>query len=578
MEFCIHNFIKTKKLLKVKFIFLLFSISISQICFGQTNDEIDYAQYRYATKNSSTYQVIFDVEDPCFEILSGNWELAKTGSYIAYYYYTINGPGDGSGKARWITEGLPSGNYLIEYYINYDNYPDNAQFEIISSDGITTKAMNMNYVSAGWYSLGNYNINKVGVVNISDYWSGVGTKMTADALRFTFNDNLPTSSTFSITPHIGVCIDDAGQVNPTLSTTPIYKMLRLPYKMTYAVMPSQSYTAQTADEIFSKGSEVILHQPMAAITVPNPGAGGITDSMTIEQVKQTLSNNLSALPHAVGMNNHMGSLITQRKDKMQACMEVLKEQNKFFYDSRTITVSVGYDIAKQNGLLTGERDLFIDGNSKDEAKELIRNLAMRAFYSPTTTLLAIGHVRATTADALSEMVPELQAMGVELCPISKCLAQIVETDFQPKDTTYTVTMNFVNDNNDCYSKELYDGYSKIINNPSTTHSDCITFTPNLQLDGLYDIYLIWTGDSSNAPDLTAVINHNHGVSQVSLDQTQSINEWYYIGRYPLSAGSSNSVMINDFNSNTPDRIFRADAVKFVYIRELSSSVKMWMLH
>ena len=45
--------------------------------------------------------------------------------------------------------------------------------------------------------------------------------------------------------------------------------------MTYAVMPQLKYTNTTAEEVAKFGSEVILHQPMQAITVANPGPGGI---------------------------------------------------------------------------------------------------------------------------------------------------------------------------------------------------------------------------------------------------------------------------------------------------------------
>ncbi|HNT35100.1 MAG TPA: divergent polysaccharide deacetylase family protein, partial [bacterium] len=377
------------------------------------------------------YQVVFDVEDPCFEIYSGAWTLEKTGTYLGSFYYAISGPGTGAGTARWTAEGLPAGSYLVECWANNGNYASDARYQVICSDGAHSVSLNMNYVTAGWYSLGTYSIDRVCVVNVSDYWTGSGTLLSVDALRFTYQGTVPAPPATDIVPHIGVCIDDAGSVNPTDPAQPIYSMLRLPFPLTIAVMPQRTYTTQTANEVYARGSEVILHQPMAAITVPDPGAGGITSSMTLEQVRTVVSTNLNAVPHCIGMNNHMGSLITQQTDKMQVCMEELKARDQFFYDSRTITTSVGYDVAKNNGLLTAERDLFIDGNSKEESKALIRSLALRALHAPYVTHCAIGHVRANTAAALQEMVSELEAMGVEIWPISRCMTQIIETDNQP---------------------------------------------------------------------------------------------------------------------------------------------------
>ena len=537
----------------------------------------EYKEYRFEPISAdASYQIILDVEDPCFEIFSGNWVLKNTGGFLNYYYFVINGPGTGGGQARWIAEGLPEGNYTIEFYADNGDYASDAQYQVISADGISNLSINMNYVSAGWHTLDTFNINRVCVVNISDYWTGSGTKLSVDALRFTLNSTLPAPPSSVVPPHIGICIDDCGGANPTSSSTPIYKMLRLPFKMTFAVMPYNSYTNQSANEIYNQGSEVILHQPMAAITVPDPGSGGITDSMTLEQVRTTVATNLDSLPHVIGMNNHMGSLITQQSNKMQVCIEELKSRGLFFYDSRTVTTSIAYDKAKENGLLTGERDLFIDGNNKDEAKALIRSLALQALYAPNVPHLAIGHVRTDTADALTEMVPELQAMGVEVWTISKCMAQVVETDYLPSGSSFTTTGSWTNDSNDSYSKQLYDDHSVIVTDPASTHNDTAVFTPSLPYVGEYDIYAIWKADASNAPQIKAVITHKNGVTQIDIDQSQPIKDWFYLGRYPCNAGSASNVTLNDYSCTIPGKIFCADAVKYVYTGPISSSsISFW---
>jgi hypothetical protein len=416
-------------------------------------------------------------------------------------------------------------------------------------------------------------------VNISDYWTLAGTKLSVDALRFSLQSTLPSPPSTPIMPHIGICIDDCGSVNPTSSSTPIYKMLRLPFKMTFAVMPCLSYTDQTANEIFNQGSEVILHEPMAAITVSNPGACGITDTMTPEQIRSLISDNLNALPHVSGMNNHMGSLITQQQEKMQVCAEELKEKDLFFYDSRTITVSVGYDVAKNNGLLTGERDLFIDGSNKEEAKALIRNLALRALHAPYVPQLAIGHVRTDTADALAEMAPELASMGVEVWPISKCLTQVIEADYAPSGCSFITEGGWINDSGDRFSKELKDDYCVLANDPAESHSEKAVFTPNLPVSGKYDIFTTWQPNDDLTSQGQAIITHTYGTNTQILDQSLPLDDWYYLGRYSMPKGSSGKVEFNDYSCTIPDKIFCADAVKFVYIEPVGiSSCPMWILY
>ncbi len=561
---------------------ILLCFLITTTGFAQKNKENqigaeEYNKYKFQPiAEDESYQIILDVEDPCFELLSGDWTLSYSGSYVGYYYFTIDGPGTGTNQARWIAEGLPEGNYQIETWADNDDYASDTHYQVICSDGISDITVNLNYAGAGWHSLGTFNINRVCVINISDYWTGSGSKISVDALRITLNTSASPPST-TIPPHIGICIDDAGIVNPLSSSTPIYKMLRLPFKLTIAVMPYQSYTNQTAEEIYNQGSEVILHQPMGYISNPNPsGSGWIRDNMTLEQVRTTVTTNLDSLPHIVGMNNHTGSLVTQQTDKMQVCMEELKARNLFFYDSRTYTKSVAYDVAKDNGLLTGERDLFIDGNNKDEAKELIRNLATRALYAPHIPHLAIGHVRTDTADALTEMAPELAAMGVEVWTISKCIGQVIEADDYPTGASFTTIGSWSSDTDDCFSKQLYDDYSMIVTDPASTHSDSATFTPALPYEGDYYIYAIWDVESSNASNINAIITYKYGSAEVSVDQSLPLIDWLYLGKYACDAGSLSNVALNDYLCTAPGEIFRADAVKYVYAGPIStSSIQHW---
>jgi hypothetical protein len=69
---------------------------------------------------------------------------------------------------------------------------------------------------------------------------------------------------------------------------------------------------------------------------------------------------LSTVPDAVGVNNHMGSRLTQLSLPMSITMEFLNKQGLFFVDSRTTRYIKAEDIAKQNGVLSTKRNVFID--------------------------------------------------------------------------------------------------------------------------------------------------------------------------------------------------------------------------
>lgn len=510
------------------------------------------------------YQVILDVEDPCFEIRSGEWTLSKTGAYLSHYRWTIPGPGTGAARARWIAEGLPAGDYLIEFWADDGDYPSDARYQVISAEGVDDLVVDMNHLATGWHALGTFRVHRVCVVNVSDLWEGTGTLLSVDALRFTLQTALPPPPVSPVPPHIGICIDDAGSVDPTSPSAPIYQMLRLPFAMTFAVMPQLSHTVQTANEVHLRGSEVILHQPMAAITVPNPGAGGITDAMTPAEARAVLAANLDALPHVVGMNNHMGSLITQRADTMAALLDELRDRSLFFYDSRTITTSVAFDLAQDRGLLTGERDLFIDGASQAEAMDLIRSLAQRALYAPEIPHLAIGHVRSATAAALAAIAPELEAMGVEVWPISRCVAQVIEADRVPRGAAFSTVGDWTEDPADAYSKLLRDDHALTALLTDGSDPTRALFTASLPIPGLYDLYAIWSSGEANAPGALARVTHWGGITDVPLDQSASFDTWVHLGRFPVSVTAPAQVELRDGGASASGQILRADALRWVY--------------
>lgn len=563
---------------------LLILILCSCVILAQNNLRADDYSFNQNTKlgynkADTPYQVIFDVEDAGFSFLSGTWTLANTGQRYAYYYFTITGPGNGNARARWIAEGLPRGEYLIEYYAIYENYPTDARYQVICQNGIHNLIVDMNYKIGDWHTLGTFPIDRLCLVNVTDFWEGAGTKLAVDALRFTLQSELPTSPTTSIPPHIGICIDDCGSVDPTVSTQPIYKMLRLPFKMTYAIMPQLKYTNITAEEVVKFGSEVILHQPMQALSVANPGEGGIIDSMSLDQVRSTFAANLDSVPHAIGMNNHMGSLITQQPDKMQVCLEELENRNMYFFDSRTITTTIGYLLAQNNGIMTGQRDLFIDaGGDKEKAKALIRNLAMQALHAPHVPHLAIGHrTYQGTADALEEMASELAAMGVEVWPLSRCLSQNVEADFQPSGCSFEPQGAWAQSQKYRYSKELRDGFSIMFSNCASSKTDRAVFIPNLPFDGLFDLYTTWETDDNATSQALVTVTTPYISKAVVLDESISPCDWAYLGRFPFVSGANNSVVFDNSLCEITDKNLRVDSIKLIYAAPIPDS-KLWLFY
>lgn len=217
-------------------------------------------------------------------------------------------------------------------------------------------------------------------------------------------------------PVLALIIDDWGY-----SPRAIEPLIAFPLPLTMAVLPHLVMSQEVSERIYAAGHEVILHQPMEALDESlGLGPGGITLDMDGTEIATQLKENLASLPVAVGLNNHMGSLVTADPTIMTQILEVVEELGLFFVDSRTSPVSVVAHVAREVGVPFGVNNFFIDNESDvEKIKAQIRlglNLAQKQGHA-----VMIGHVRPATADALWGMIPELLDSGVQFVPISRLL-------------------------------------------------------------------------------------------------------------------------------------------------------------
>jgi polysaccharide deacetylase 2 family uncharacterized protein YibQ len=218
-------------------------------------------------------------------------------------------------------------------------------------------------------------------------------------------------------PKVAIIIDDMGADKKALSD-----ILSLKYSVTISVFPFLEYSTETADLAHKKGREVMLHLPMEPIDYPkyNPGKGALFTFMTADEFRTTLSEDLSAVPYISGVNNHMGSALTQDREKMEIVLAAVKERGLFFVDSRTIPKSVAYDVAVKLGVPAVERNVFLDNDASVESvKKMIGELIEKA--KANGKALAICHPRPGTIKALKQMEKRLTGSEVEVVPVSDLL-------------------------------------------------------------------------------------------------------------------------------------------------------------
>ena len=159
---------------------------------------------------------------------------------------------------------------------------------------------------------------------------------------------------------IALILDDAGYDLPELQ-----RMLKLGVPVAIAVIPDAPYARKAAIMAHQAGHVVMLHLPMQPVSEKYSHRmtdAFLTDRMNEMQLRRTFISDLAMVPYVEGVNNHMGSALTQLEKPMHWVMQVCLEKGLFFVDSVTSGKSVAGRVATEMGLERGRRQFFLDNN------------------------------------------------------------------------------------------------------------------------------------------------------------------------------------------------------------------------
>jgi len=196
-------------------------------------------------------------------------------------------------------------------------------------------------------------------------------------------------------PRLALIIDDIGA---SLSHAKPFLDLNVP--TTFAILPRLPKSEEAAYLIHSEGHEIMLHQPMEPRDrglSPGPGALYVGDEPT--KISHIMEENISSVPFATGVNNHMGSRFTASSKEMYETLQVVKDRGLFFVDSLTAGDSKGYKTAKTLHLPATSRDVFLDNTVEEGAivRQLhqLKGIALRHGHA-----VGIGHPFIETSRAI----------------------------------------------------------------------------------------------------------------------------------------------------------------------------------
>jgi polysaccharide deacetylase 2 family uncharacterized protein YibQ len=223
--------------------------------------------------------------------------------------------------------------------------------------------------------------------------------------------------------HLALVIDDVGRELHWHD-----KLQALPYPLTFSVLPGAVYARGAQERLQSdprRPREIMLHLPMEPRNGPSmkEGPEAREDFLRLDDPPETLRRKVAAalgrVDDAVGVNNHMGSRLTEDARAMQVVMRELEARDLFFLDSRTTAGTVAEDEARAVGLLAGRRQVFLDHDPTPAAiRAQLEEAAVLSRHEPT---VAIAHPSRAVVEVLQAELPRLHAQGIGIFPASRVI-------------------------------------------------------------------------------------------------------------------------------------------------------------
>ena len=217
---------------------------------------------------------------------------------------------------------------------------------------------------------------------------------------------------------IALIIDDCGYQTQEL----LAGFCDLSVPITVSIFPDERETVWMAQLAKNSGHEVMVHLPMEPIDYPkrDPGNGAIFADFDYDRIRAATKHAIEAVPGARGLNNHMGSRVTEDRRVIGYVLDEIKEQDIFFVDSVTSPHSVAYNVSVEMGIPSGRNVQFIDiSEDNKQIAASLRDLAMKARQHGTA--IGIGHAKPQTLAALQSAIPQLRSEGFEFVTVTTAI-------------------------------------------------------------------------------------------------------------------------------------------------------------
>lgn len=217
------------------------------------------------------------------------------------------------------------------------------------------------------------------------------------------------------TGKLAVIIDDMGA-----SMQEARSLAAIGVPLTFSIIPGLHSYRDVAAFASSNGIETMIHMPMQSKEWPQRRLepNGLLISMDDASIAAHLEQYIREIPKAVGANNHMGSEFTEHEEQMRVVLQALKGKGLFFIDSVTSPQTVGQRLARELGMKSGRRNVFLDNEQDSTYIKGQLGQAVR-LAKKTGASIAICHPHPATIKTLAALLPGLEKQGITLVTASR---------------------------------------------------------------------------------------------------------------------------------------------------------------
>ncbi|MBU1121956.1 MAG: divergent polysaccharide deacetylase family protein [Candidatus Omnitrophota bacterium] len=206
-------------------------------------------------------------------------------------------------------------------------------------------------------------------------------------------------------PKIALIFDDFGESLKDLKT-----LYSLDIPVTLAIIPGLKFSKNIAYIGSRCGFSIFIHlpfQPKAAARYNTKKYEFINSDLSKREIDDLLRYYLNYIRVAIGVNNHMGSGATEDEALMKYVLGVVKGKGLIFIDSRTSLNSVAYKVAKENNLICGYNEGFLDSvDDIDAIEKKMDSLVEKA--KDKGKIIIIAHPKENTFSVLKNKIEELK--------------------------------------------------------------------------------------------------------------------------------------------------------------------------